>query len=139
MGAKSPQRRHRRARPNTDELARLLAPTATNAERVKGILALGMPVNDLAELCKTTESGVRHWLGGETEPRPEATVALDYVRAVLKALLDGGMEPQRALRWLMSLDPKHFGAERPFDVLQTTPMRVLTAALEMGLDAEAVA
>jgi transcriptional regulator with XRE-family HTH domain len=99
---------------------------------------VGIHASELAELTGTTESSVRHWLTGGTEPRPEAAMALDYVRAVLKALIDGGMEPERGLRWLMSLDPEHFGSERPFDVLQTTPMRVLTAALEIGLDSGVV-
>lgn len=111
-----------------------LAPTSTTRERVEGILAIGMPAADLAELTETTESSVRHWLGGKTEPRPEAAMALDYTRAVVKALLDAEMEPERVLPWLMSLDPERFGEDRPFDVLKTAPMRVLTAALELSLD-----
>lgn len=138
MAATKSPRRRRRPKLNGSELLRYLAPTATTKERVKGILAVGMTAGELAEITGTTESGVRHWAAGGTEPRPEAAMALDYVRAVLKALLDGGMEPERALRWLMSLDPEHFGSERPFDVLQTAPMRVLTAALEIGLDAGVV-
>jgi predicted transcriptional regulator len=104
---------------------------------VKGILGIGMSASELADLSGTTESSVRHWLGGETEPRPDAAVALDYVRAVVKALLDAGMEPERILRWLMSLDPEHFGTERPFDVLKVAPMKVFTAALEVALEAGA--
>lgn len=127
-------RRHRK-RLGRKDLEHYLAPTSTTKERVEGILAVGMSASELAELTETTESSVRHWLGGNTEPRPEAAMALDYTRAVIKALLDAKMEPERIFRWLMSLDPEHFGSDRPFDVLKTAPMRVLTAALEIGLDA----
>jgi predicted transcriptional regulator len=119
------------------DLADFLAPTSTTKERVEGILSIGMAASELAELTETTESSVRHWLSGRTEPRPEAEMALDYTRAVVKALLDAGMEPERIYKWLMSLDPEHFGSDRPFDVLKTAPMRVLTAALEIALEAGA--
>lgn len=134
MATGTRSRRRRRKGLGRKDLLRYLAPTSTTQERVQAILGIGMPASDLAELTEMTESSVRHWLSGSTEPRPEAAMALDYVRAVLKALLDAGMEPERALRWLMSLDPERFGNDRPFDVLKTTPAQVLTAALEIGLD-----
>jgi hypothetical protein len=117
-----------------DDLRRHLAPTATIRERVEGLLAVGLSAAELSEVTRTTESTVRNWVAGDTEPRPDAEMALDYLRAVAKALLDGGMAPDRALRWLMSLDPDRFGTERPIDVLRTTPMRVLSAALDVTLD-----
>jgi hypothetical protein len=138
MAATTPRRRRRRMSLGKKELQRLLAPTSTTKERVEGILSIGMPASDLAELTDTTESSVRHWLSGNTEPRPEPAVALDYTRAVVKALVDAEMEPERILRWLMSIDPEHFDSERPFDVLKAAPMRVLTAALEIGLEAGVV-
>jgi hypothetical protein len=131
-GAKSRRRRKSIDRKN---LQRFLLPTSTTRERVEGILAIGMSATELAELTETTESSVRHWLGGNTEPRPEAAMALDYTRAVIKTLLDSGMEPERILRWLMSLDPEHFDTDRPFDILKVAPMRVLTAALDISLEA----
>jgi hypothetical protein len=136
VAATTPRRRRsRRVRLSKKELQRLLEPTSTTRERVEGILSIGMPASDLAELAETTESSVRHWLSGETEPRPEPAVALDYTRAAVKALVDAGMEPERIHRWLMSVDPARFNSERPFDVLKVAPMRVLTAALEIGLEA----
>ena len=138
MSTTSRDSHRRRPRLDKRELLFHLAPTATTSERVEGMLSLGLKANELADVTGATESSVRNWIAGDTEPRPETAMALDYLRAVLKALLDGGMEPERAVRWLTSLDPSRFGEERPIEVLQTTPGRVLSAAIDETLDEPAV-
>lgn len=139
MPAGSRQQGHRRRESlSRQELIAHLAPTATTSERVEGLLSLGLKANEVATVTGTTESSVRNWVAGDTQPRPEAAMALDYLRAVLKALLDGGMEPERALSWLMSLDPHRFGDQRPIDALRTTPGKILTAAIDETLDEPAV-
>lgn len=64
----------------------------------------------------------------ETEPRPDAAIALDDLRATAKVLLDGGLEPARIVSWLMSRDAASFENGRPIDCLRRSPVRVLSAA-----------
>lgn len=124
----------RRSRVSRTELLRLLGPTATTAERVNGLLGLGLHPADIGTaLGGTTASTLRNWIAGDTEPRADAAISLDDLRATARALLEAGLEPQRVVSWLISRDPR-FEGQRPIDILATTPTRVLSAAFEQVLD-----
>jgi len=74
---------------------------------------------------------LRNWSAG-AEPRLDAAITLDDLRAVTTVLLDGGMEPERIAYWLISRDPKT--RERPIDQIASRPTAVLSAAVDMVMD-----
>jgi hypothetical protein len=115
------------------ELHELLAPTATNMERVRGLLALGLPASAVAAATRSSPSTLRNWSVGETKPREEASIILDDLRTTAKVLLDAGLEPERVVRWLLSRDPGRFGGMRPIDMITYDPMDVVAAAHESVL------
>lgn len=128
MTTASHSRRQRRAKLSRKALAELLAPTATTSERVRGLLGLGLQPIEIAKAVGVgSTSTLRNWIASGTEPRPDAVIVLDDLRATAKILLDGNLEPERIVSWLMSRDPL-FDSERPIDLLPSTPMRVLSAA-----------
>jgi len=110
------------------ELERLLAPTSTSAERVRGLLELVSP-KALADMTHSSASTVRNWSVSDTEPRPAAAVVLDDLRMVALTLL-GGLEPPRVASWLVSRDPSRFEGTRPLEMVGLDPMAVLAAAHE---------
>jgi hypothetical protein len=110
------------------ELDRLLLPTATNSERLAGLLALGLGCQVIAATTRSSTSTLRNWKTGQTEPRSDATIILDDLRMIAKTLIDGGLEPERAARWLTSRDPDRFDGARPIEIVPIDPMEVLAAA-----------
>jgi hypothetical protein len=115
---------------STAELDRLLHTTATTRERVRGLLAVGLHTSDIADAAGVSESAVRNWSSGQTEPRPHPEVILDDLRAAARVLIAGGIDPARAVRWLKSRNREPLHDQRPLDVLPVDPMRVLAAAHE---------
>lgn len=129
------RRQRRRVRLDRRELDHLLAPTATISERVKGLLGLGLPAAEIAKAVGVgSTSTLRNWATGDTEPRADAVIALDDLRVTATVLLDGGLEPERAVSWLLSRDPKHLENERPIDIVRTAPMKVLAAAHDIAIE-----
>lgn len=124
----------RRSKLSQSQLLAFLAPTATTSERVRGLLGLGLHPADVGTaLGGTSTSTLRNWIAGETEPRADAAISLDDLRAAARALLEGGLEPERVVSWLISRDGR-FGGQRPIDVLPTNPTRVLSSVFESLLD-----
>jgi len=123
---------------STDELIRLLAPTSTNAERVRALLRLQLTPRMLAHAtgCHSL-STLRNWSTGQTQPREDAALALDDLRLVALTLLQGGLEPERVGRWFASRDPGRFDGMRPFERFAVAPMEVLAAAQGDALRARA--
>jgi hypothetical protein len=119
----------------TAELQRLLAPTSTTRERVRGVLLVGVPASEIAKGAEVSVSALRNWAAGQTEPRTEAAIFLDDLREVVKVLLDGGIPPVRTLRWLTSRN-EELEHERPIDLLRERPIEVISAAHGVVLDDE---
>jgi len=91
-----------------------------------------LPASQIARAVGVTVSAVRNWSTGQAEPRTDAAITLDDLRATTKALLDGGMEPERVARWLISRDPK--SRQRPLDAIASRPTEVLAAAFDEVLE-----
>lgn len=130
--------RQRRSRPTPGELGRLLSPTSTTAERVRGLLGAGLSATDVAATSGVSVSALRNWGSSDAQPRNDAAIALDDLRAVVKVLLAGGLPPARATGWLTSRN-EGFGDERPIDQLRVEPTVVLSAAHGVVLDAQLAA
>lgn len=120
-----------------DELLLLLGNTATNAERVRGLLMLGLPPRELTRAtgCQSP-STLRNWASGQTQPRDHAAIVIDDLRITVRTLLGAGLEPERVVRWLLSRDTDHFQGMRPIDMIAVDPMDVLAAAQGERLDEE---
>jgi hypothetical protein len=121
-----PTRGPRRGRPNPDELEEWLKPSATISERVHGLLEIGLHASDIAKTTGVSVSALRNWSTGQARPRPDASIALDDLRASARILLEGGMHPDRIAQWLAGWNPKIEG--RPLDIIGTRPMDVRAAA-----------
>lgn len=117
------------------ELGCLLGPTATVTERVEGLVMMGVPLATIAQATRSSVSTLRNWTSGQTQPRPDAAIALDDLRMIARALLEG-LEPERAAAWLSSRDPERFEGARPFEIIPIDPMDVLAAASEAVIDAQ---
>lgn len=105
-----------------------LATTATTSERVQALLAIGLSPAFLATATNTSPSTIRNWSNGGTQPRPEARLALDDIRAVAATLLHAGVEPERVAEWLTSRDPERLEGLRPIEMVVRDPLSVLVAA-----------
>jgi DNA-binding transcriptional regulator YiaG len=116
------------------DVEEMLAPTATTSERVRGLLALPLSPAVIATATNSSPSTIRNWSIGQTEPRPDAAIALDDLRMVAKALLKH-LEPERAARWLTSRDPNRLDGMRPVEMIRIDPMAVLAAANAENLSA----
>jgi len=101
-------------------------PTSTTSERVEA-LAATLEVALVAKAADVTPTAVRKWIGG-TEPRAEAAIAIDDLRAVVVVLLEAGFEPARIRSWLVSRDQYWLDGARPVECLAVKPMSVLSAA-----------
>ena len=112
--------------PTRDELDQWLAPTATTSERVRALLAIGLHPADLSRAFGLSSTALRSWGRGQAEPRPDAAITLDDLRAVAKILLDGDMEPERVAHWIRSWSSTLDA--RPLDIIATDPMKVRAAA-----------
>jgi hypothetical protein len=119
------------ATPPRTSLEDCLLPNATTSERVRGLLAIGLHASDIANATGVTVSGLRNWGTGQAEPRPDAAISLDDLRATVKILLDGNMEQHRVAHWLRGWNP---GLEaRPLEIVRTRPMDVRAAAIGEAL------
>jgi hypothetical protein len=116
---------------------RLLGPTATTAERVRGLLGAGLSAADVAATSGVSVSALRNWGSGDAQPRNDSAIALDDLRAVVTILLTGGLPAARATGWLTSRNDR-FGDDRPIDLLRVNPTAVLSAAHGVVLDAALV-
>lgn len=119
---------------SVEDLRVLLAPTSTTPERLRGLLALGLTGAAVASAVGVSASALRNWTAGIAEPRADAAITLDDLRAAAKALLDGHVEPARVTSWLTSRTPRLRGNQRPLDLLATTPVEVLVAVHEHVLE-----
>jgi hypothetical protein len=124
--------------PSDEALIRLLLPTATASERTRGLLSL-LPPTILADAVGVKISSLRNWASGQSQPRPDAAIALDDLRAAAKVLLNGEIEPERASAWLMSRDPDYWKGMRPVEAIRVHPMDVLAAAHGVVLEQEKLA
>jgi hypothetical protein len=121
------------------DLSRLLLPTATASERTRGLLVL-IPPTILADTVGVKVTSLRNWASGQSQPRSDAAITLDDLRATAKVLLDGRVDAERASAWLTSRDPSRWEGMRPVEAVRVDPMDVLGAAhgvvLELEKDAE---
>jgi hypothetical protein len=118
-------------RDNSTGLRDLFAPTASHQERVAGLLELGLPPAAVAEAVGTSSSTLRNWRTGRSQPRHEASIVLDDLRATAVALLDSGLSRDEAGAWLMSRD-RSIGGRRPIETAAQDPIKVLEAATAFG-------
>lgn len=118
-----------------DDLLLLLSATATNAERVRGLMQMGLSQRTLARAtgCQSP-STLRNWGAGHNEPREDAAITLDDIRITAVTLLKAGMEPERVARWFMSRDDDRFDNARPIDRVREDPMGVLLAAKQDAME-----
>ena len=117
------------------DLLNELATTATTSERVRALLAVGLSPAFLATATGTSPSTIRNWTSGSTQPRPEAKLALDDIRAVAATLLDAGLEAERVAEWLTSRDADRFDGLRPIEMVVRDPLAVLAAARDFATTA----
>jgi transcriptional regulator with XRE-family HTH domain len=122
----------RRSRRATQDLRDRLGTAATTSERVRGLNEVGLPASQISRAIGVSPSTLRNWVAGQAEPRLDAAITLDDLRAVTTVLLDGGMEPERISKWLISRDART--RERPIDQIASRPTDVLTAAVDMVMD-----
>lgn len=122
--------------PDELNLDRLLLPTATVAERSRGLLSL-LPPHVFADAVGVKASSLRNWASGQSRPRPHAAVLLDDLRAAAKVLVDGGLDAGRVSAWLTSRDPAFWDGMRPVEAIRFDPMDVLAAAHGVVLDEQA--
>lgn len=116
-----------------DDARGLLSPTATVAERTRGLLKL-LPPAVLADAVGVKVSSLRNWTVDQSRPRFDAAIALDDLRATAKVLLDGGLEEARVTAWLTSRDPDVWEGQRPVELIRVDPLDVLQAAQGLVLD-----
>jgi hypothetical protein len=81
----------------------------------------------VAKATDVSPTAVRKWIEG-TEPRADAAMTIDDLRATVVVLLEAGFEPVRIRSWLLSRDPYLLDSKRPVDCLASKPMSVLSAA-----------
>jgi hypothetical protein len=117
------------------DLSRLLLPTATASERTRGLLVLIHPAI-LADAVGVKVTSLRNWASGQSQPRSDAAITLDDLRATAKVLLDGGVDAERASAWLTSRDPSAWEGMRPVEAIRVDPMDVLGAAHDVVLELE---
>lgn len=115
------------------DLQRLLAPTSTTDERVRGLLRVGVPASEIAKGASVSVSALRNWASGQAEPRTDPAIFLDDLRELVKVLLDGDVPTIRAVQWLTSRN-EAFEHHRPIDLLRERPIEVLSAAHGVVLD-----
>lgn len=116
----------RRRRSTPEELQEKLRQRSTTPQRVKGLLEL-LSVSLVAKATGVSISTVRNWSAGNGDPRPDAALALDDLRAVAETLLRGGMAPDEVSGWLISRDPNT--KLRPIDEIAKRPTEVLAEAV----------
>jgi hypothetical protein len=136
LGSASGAAPRRRADPlPIEQVQEMLARTATTAERVEGLLALGLAARELADAVGVASSStVRNWVSEDSEPRLDASIALDDLRAVALILLEGGLEPRRAGLWITSRDPGRLEGQRPIELVRRLPLEVLSSAHDLLLE-----
>jgi hypothetical protein len=81
----------------------------------------------VARATSVSSTAVRKWAEG-TEPRSEAAMAIDDLRALTVVLLEGGFEPERIRSWLVSRDYDWLDGARPLDEVAKRPGLVMSAA-----------
>ncbi|MDA0179769.1 hypothetical protein OJ997_05650 [Solirubrobacter phytolaccae] len=112
------------------ELQKMLSVEATTSDRVKGLLALGLPPDKLADAVGAKLSTLRNWSSGQAEPRADAAITLDDLRYVaLLLLVDGEWPSDRVARWFTSRD--FATGQRPLDQIAETPTDVIAAATDL--------
>jgi hypothetical protein len=105
---------------------RKLGSFSTTTERVEALTSiLDAPL--VARAAGVSPAAVRNWIDG-AEPRTDAAMALDDLRSVVAALVDGGFEPRRVKNWLLSRNSEWLAGERPIDEIARVPTMVLGAA-----------
>jgi hypothetical protein len=117
------------------ELSKLLAPTSTTSERTRGLLVLLHPTI-LADAVGVKVTSLRNWSSGQSQPRSDAAIALDDLRATAQVLIDADVDANRAAAWLTSRDPSTWEGMRPVEKIRIDPMDVLAAAHGVVLDLE---
>lgn len=118
-----------------EDLEKGLRSSSTTAERIRALLALGIPPDVLARgLGVRSASTLRNWMNDEIAPRPTTAITLDDLRLTAQVLLEGGLPPARIGNWLVSRNAEWLGGERPIDCITTTPMRVLSAAQDTAIE-----
>jgi len=118
--------------PTTTNVEECLRPIATTSERVHGLLTIGLHASEIAAATGVSVSGLRNWGTGQAEPRPDAAISLDDLRATAKILLDGGMEQRRVAHWLRGWNPNL--EARPLELVSERAMDVRAAALGAVLE-----
>lgn len=101
-------------------------PTSTTSERVEALSQM-LEVPLVARAADVSPTAVRKWIDG-TEPRADAAMTIDDLRAAVVVLLEAGFEPARIRSWLVSRDRYWLEGERPVECLARKPMSVLSAA-----------
>jgi hypothetical protein len=119
----------RREQIDSDTLQDWLKPAATTPERTKALIAAGVPSWAIAAATGSSTGTVRNWQLGETEPRPQAALLLDYLRASMSILIQGGFPPNRAALILQSVE-ENPPYERPIEIIGERPERVIDMAKE---------
>ncbi len=110
-----------------------LAPTASTAMRIKGLLAAGLTIPEIARVVRASPPAVREWQQG-AQPRAAARQRLDDLRRVILILALAGHGGGASGEWLRSrLLPRN---RRPLDVIEKNPLEVLAAAEEVLQTAE---
>lgn len=103
------------------ELTALLGPTATVAERVEGLLRMGLPGAVIAEVVDVTPRTLRRWLREEPRTygvRRRQQERLDDLRVAAYILVkDGRIGHDYAAHWLIA--QRMPDGDRPVDLLRT--------------------
>ena len=109
-----------------------LTETSTTAERVAGLRALGLRVEDVATACDVGPETVRVWETGHP-PSARHHRLLDRLRYVASILLTSEGSGERAHSWLTSCNAS-LGGETPIEVFAERNRDVMGAAADLAIE-----
>jgi hypothetical protein len=100
-----------------DEPKGSLKPQASVADRVEGLLGIGLPVEAIAETLGVTSRTVKRWRTGESRPPWSRRDGLDLLRVCAYILVkEGHVHPEYAGRWLLARTLPT--GDRPLDLVK---------------------
>jgi DNA-binding transcriptional regulator YiaG len=106
-----------------------LSTTSSTPSRVQILLDLGLSAEELAEALRVkSATTIRNWAEGIASPRREGVRVVDDLRRVVVLLGEAGLSEAEVAQWLRSRQGGVLDSDRPLEVINEDPIRVLVAA-----------